>query len=278
MAESEANPVPAVLEVEDISVNRGKTPVLKNVAFSSHPGEVLSILGPNGAGKTTLLKAIAGLLPFTGRVTIDGTSVTELPGRVRARKLAFVPQHTLLRSALPVWKVVAQGRYAHLGGLSRPGPGDHAIITQALRKADVEQFSQRHFTSLSFGEQRRVLLARGLCTGAKILCLDEPTASLDIAHALSLHALLRELASEGHCVIVVMHNLDDALQHTDRTLLLKAGEQRYLGPAREVITQGPIEEVYGVRMQLQAGLRFALPPTSDLRPHGQYRQDGGAPR
>jgi len=249
---------PTALSVEHVVVKRGDKVVLHDVTFECNSGQVLSILGPNGAGKTTLLKVIAGLLPFTGRVRVFGTPLSSLDPRSRARQLAFVPQHTLLRAALPVRSVVAQGRYAHLGGFAQPRLADRQAIERAMAKTDVAQFAERAFTDLSFGEQRRVLLARGLCTGARILCLDEPTASLDIAHALSLHALLRELAQEGHCIVVVMHDLDDALLHTERALLLHRGKQVALGDSADVVAPSYVESVYGVRMQAEAGLRFSL--------------------
>ena len=249
---------PATLSVEQLSVRRGDKIVLDSVSFESSSKTILSILGPNGAGKTTLLKAIAGLLPFDGQVRLSGKPLSSFSPREKARQLAFVPQHTLLRSALPVRSVVAQGRYAHLGGLAQPRVEDREAIDLAMEKTDVAQFAERAFTDLSFGEQRRVLLARGLCTGASILCLDEPAASLDIAHALSLHALLGELAQEGHCIVVVMHDLDDALLHTNRALLLHHGHQVALGASSEVIAPSHVESVYGVRMQPDAGLRFTL--------------------
>lgn len=256
MAESR---VAAALCVRGATVLRDGNPVLQEVDVTAMSGQVLAILGPNGAGKTTLLKAIAGLLPFSGEVELFGKPLSELSPRARARQLAFVPQHSLLRSALPVRRVVAQGRYAHQSGFARPTAADMEAVQRAMAKADVARFADRPFTALSFGEQRRVLLARGLCTGAKVLCLDEPTASLDIAHALSLHGLLRELAQEGHCVVVVMHDLDDALLHTDRALLMSRGRAVAVGDSAAVICPHNVAEVYGVEMHAGAGLRFSLP-------------------
>lgn len=247
------------LRVTDLSVQRRKERVLHEVDFRASNGRVTAILGPNGAGKTTLLKAVAGLLEYEGQIYIAGTPAKELPARKRAQQLAFVPQHTLLNSALPVRQVVMQGRYPHLGSFARPGAGDTASVEQAMETVDVTRFAQRAFTSLSFGEQRRVLLARGLATGARILCLDEPTASLDIAHALTLYQLLRELARAGHCVVLVMHQLDEALTHTDDALLLAAGRCHAQGPTAEVITAQTVRQVYGVDVQERAGLRFRLP-------------------
>lgn len=246
------------LEVRELTVERRGQQILRDVDFHAKNGRVAAILGPNGAGKTTLLKAIAGLLPYRGQITIEGKVAETLPARERAQTMAFVPQHTLLHSALPVHQVVLQGRYPHLGHFRRPTTEDVELVQQAMDTVDVARFSQRPFTGLSFGEQRRVLLARGLSTGARILCLDEPTASLDIAHALSLYQLLRKLAARGHCVVLVMHQLDEALTHTDDALLLSEGRRRAHGATAEVITAANVREVYDVEMRSRAGLRFKL--------------------
>lgn len=246
------------LRVIGLSIARRGQEILREVDFQADSGRVTAILGPNGAGKTTLLKAIAGLLPYRGQIAIAGRPAEQLPARLRAQSLTFVPQHTSLNSALPVFQVVLQGRFPHLGSFRRPTAHDLNLVQQAMDTVDVTRFAQRPFTGLSFGEQRRVLLARGLATGARILCLDEPTASLDIAHALSLYRLIRRLAQEGHCVVLVMHQLDEALIHTDDALLLSAGRCRAQGPTGQVITAATVREVYHVEMQERAGLRFQL--------------------
>lgn len=246
------------LRARDLTVHRGRRPVLHGVAFEARHGELTAILGPNGAGKTTLLKACAGLVRFDGRVEIAGRSLESVPRDLRARMLAYVPQHSALESDLPVERVVAQGRYA-FGELGRPGARARLRVADAMDRTDVTHLASRPFTQLSFGERRRVLLARGLATGARILLLDEPTASLDVAHVLSLHALLRSLAHDGYCVAAVLHPLDEAARFCDRAALLVDGRVACHGPVNEVIAAGPVRAVYGVTMRSGGATAFDLP-------------------
>jgi iron complex transport system ATP-binding protein len=242
-----------------VRVRLGQHVVLHGVDLEAPHGEIIAILGPNGAGKSTLLRAACGLVPCEGSVQLDGLDVATMPARERAQRIAFVPQHSALRSALPVRDVVLQGRFAHRGPLATTRQADRAAVESALDKTDTARFAQRAFTQLSFGEQRRVLLARGLASGAHTLCLDEPTAALDVGHALRLHALLRELAQSGYAVALVLHSLEDALQHTDRALLLDRGRVVCAGSARDVIAEEHVRKVYGVEMRRGKALGFSLP-------------------
>ena len=136
----------------------------------------------------------------------------------------------------------------------------------ALAQAGASALRDRPFTALSYGEQRRVLIARALATGARVLLLDEPTAALDLEQSLRLLELLGQLASEGYAIVVVLHALDDAIRHTDRTLLLHEGRVDQLGVSREVLSPETIRRVYGVVTEESAGLRFSLP--TDARAPG----------
>jgi iron complex transport system ATP-binding protein len=248
------------LVATDIRVALGKRAVLHGVDLQARHGEVVAILGPNGAGKSTLLRAACGLLPCAGSVQLDGHDVATMSARERARQIAFVPQHSALRSALPVRDVVLQGRFAHRGPLSTTREVDRQAVESALQKTDTARFAERAFTKLSFGEQRRVLLARGLASGAHTLCLDEPTAALDVGHTLRLHALLSELAKSGYAVVLVLHSLEDALKHTDRALLLDRGHVVCAGATADVIAEEHVRSVYGVEMRREGALGFSLPP------------------
>jgi iron complex transport system ATP-binding protein len=241
-----------------VSVALGARRAISSVSFDADFCTVTAVLGPNGAGKTTLLRALAGIVPHEGRVELCGDAIGSLAARERSKRLAFVPQRSQLGSRLPVYTVVSHGRFAHRGGLSRLSHTDRQAIETAMRRADVVHLAAREFPELSHGEQRRVLLARALATQARVLLLDEPTASLDISHALSLFATLRALAEDGHCVVVVLHQLDDALRFTDRALLLHEGRQVAFGPSPEVITAANVERVYGVALIAGGALGFRL--------------------
>lgn len=248
-----------MIEARSIVVRRGATEALRGVDFDAAAGQVACILGPNGAGKSTLLEALAGLLAVdAGTVSIDGAPIGALSPRERARKVAYVPQRSELRSALKVETVVSHGRYAHSGGLGRPGDEDIAAIEDALRKADVLDLRGRRFDHLSAGEQRRVLIARALATEAPVVLLDEPTDALDVRHALQLHGLLTDLAADGLCVVVVLHGLDAARRHTTRATLLRGGEVVAAGPTRDVIRADHVRDVYGVALVEGDALGFRL--------------------
>ena len=246
----------ASLRADAVRVSLGGRPVLHDVDLEAHPGEVLALLGPNGAGKSTLLKALAGLVPYEGRVALGGVDLTDLSPRERAQRIAYVPQRSLLRSALSVTDVVALGRYAHVGGFGGLSKTDEEAVERALRTAHADVLKDRIFTQLSVGEQQRVLLARALASDAPILLLDEPTAALDVGEGMAVLALVRKLRERQHTIIVVLHDLADARSTTDRALLMKEGRVVERGETSAVVAPEPIRAVYGVRLIENARIGF----------------------
>lgn len=244
------------LRARGVSVRLGGRTVLRDVDLEAHPGEVLALLGPNGAGKSTLLKALAGLLPYQGRVEIGETEVASLSARKRAKRISYVPQRSLLRSALSVEEVVALGRYVHGGSFGGMSKFDKEAISHALETAHADTLRDRIFTQLSVGEQQRVLLARALASDAPILLLDEPTAALDVGEGMAVLRLIRKLAARKHTVVVVLHDLADARSTTDRALLLRDGCVAEQGDTQDVVSAGPIRAVYGVRLIENARIGF----------------------
>ncbi len=248
-----------MIEARELVVERDGRRVLDAVSFEATAGEVGCILGPNGAGKSTLLAAIAGLVPIaSGTVRFEGVALGAMTPRERARCVAYVPQQTELRSSLSVETVVSHGRYAHTGGLGRPGPKDLAAIERSMARTDVAGLRGRRFDRLSTGEQRRVLIARALATQAPAILLDEPTAALDVRHALELLALLGALARDGLAVVAVLHGLDAARRHAARATLLDRGRLVAAGPTAEVIDAERVRAVYGVELLEGAALGFRL--------------------
>jgi len=247
------------IDARDLVVSLGGRPVLHGVTLSARFGEVLAILGPNGAGKSTLLRTLAGLTAYTGTVLLEGTPLARLPADQRARSISFVPQQSPLDAALTVREVVALARYAHRGALGRTRADDARAVDEALAAADVHALADRHYGALSTGEQKRTLIARALCTGARTLLLDEPSGSLDIEHALRLFALLRTLAIEGRAIVLVLHQIEHALAFADRALLLREGTARALGPTVDVITAAHVRALYGVELVPGGAPGFRLP-------------------
>jgi iron complex transport system ATP-binding protein len=248
------------LEVQDVTVQFGARFAAADVSFTAASGAVTAILGPNGAGKTTLLRAIAGLIPYEGIIKVDGVDTRRLDLRARARHIGYVPQQSRLDAPLSAFDVVAQGRYAYQDGLSRRSAADRAAIEEALRRADAWAFATRSFVELSHGQRKRVLIARALATGARLVLFDEPTASLDIGHVLAFFRLVRELAAAGTSVVIVLHDLDEARRHCDAAVLLQSGRVAARGAVADVIAADPVREVYGVELVPDAALGFREVP------------------
>jgi len=238
---------PPALQARDVTVQRNGATLVARVSFKAEHGAVTGVLGPNGAGKTTLLRACLGLLPFDGKVYVEGRSLEDLDRMQRARTIAYVPQRSALSTSMPVRSVVAMGRYGHDPLAARLDAEDETAVDDALARMDIRHIAARDYLDCSGGEQRRVLLARALATQARVLVLDEPTENLDIRHRLELQALLRGLAAAGHAVVSVFHDLNEARACCDRGVLLDRGELASSGPIGEVLSSTVVERVFGVR-------------------------------
>ncbi len=246
------------LLVSGLTVRRGPCEVLQEVSFQAAAGQVTALVGPNGAGKSTLLKAVLGLLPAQGRIAFAGQDLGAMHAQARARLVAYVPQRSQLAAALPVRAAVAAARFSHHGWLGTPSATDRAAVDDALVAVDAVALAERTFSTLSAGEQQRVLVARALATGAPCVLMDEPTASLDVGHALTLLELTRRLASAGRCIVIVLHHLDDARRSADRIALLHRGRILAEGAPDAVLVEPILAEAFRVAPVQGGALGFRL--------------------
>ena len=223
----------------------GAVPAVNGVSLELGPGELVALVGPNGSGKSSLLALLAGWRrPEAGEVRLEGRPLAAFPPRERARRLAFLPQQVAPLYELTVAELVATGRYPWLGGVPSPGPGDPAV-RRALAAADLEPLADRPFGSLSGGERQRALVAATLAQEPRWLLLDEPTASLDLHHAVAIFRVLEASARDGLGVLVVTHDLNLAALFASRVVLLRGGRLEGLGPPEEVLTAESLRRAYG---------------------------------
>lgn len=235
------------LELHNAGLSLAGRWIVREVSLALTSGQLLVLAGPNGSGKSTLLRLLGGLWqPSAGRVQLDGQTLAKLPRRQLARQLAYTPQDTHLDFDFTVREVVAMGRHAHLGRFQLEGERDRAAIAAALQRADVTHLAERFVTELSGGERQRVLIARSLATEAPLILLDEPTANLDIAHALDVLALCRDLTREGKAIALALHDLNLALRFADAVALLNQGRLVASGPTATVLEPATIRAVFGV--------------------------------
>ena len=237
-----------LIEAEGVSVRLGRRPVLERVDLAAPAGCVLGLIGPNGAGKTTLLRLLARLHPpDEGALRLDGRPFGEVPRRVFARSVAYLPQLAVLQWPLAVERVVALGRLPHLGPWQRPGRRDLEAIQNAMEAADIGAFATRAVTTLSDGERARAMIARALAVEPRVLLADEPVAALDPGHQLQVMALLRRHAQKGGAVVVVLHELTLAARFCDRLVMLHEGRVLAEGAPQEVLREETLEEAFHIR-------------------------------
>jgi iron complex transport system ATP-binding protein len=208
-------------------------------------GEFVALLGPNGSGKSTLLRLLLGALtPAAGTVLFQGRAVRDWPRAALARRIGVVTQAEDIAFPLTVRELVAMGRYPHLGAWRREAAADRAAIQRALERCGLEQLAARSILELSGGERQRARLARALAQEPRTFVLDEPTASLDIAHEMQLFELLDALAADGATVLLVTHNINIAARYAARLVLLADGRVAAAGEPWEVLTREVLEPVY----------------------------------
>jgi len=235
-----------VLQVAGLSVWLGTRTIVDGITLDLLPGQLTVMVGPNGAGKTTLMRALAALLPSTGRITLAGRPLQAFSPRERARRIAYLPQGHVFHWPMSVAAVVALGRQPHIDVFAPLADDDRAAVSRALTATGVAPWADRAVTTLSGGERARVALARALATQAPILLADEPTMSLDPRHQLVVMELLAQAAHEGGAVLAVIHDLALAARYADRVVMMEQGRLVADGRPRDVLTPERIAAVFAV--------------------------------
>lgn len=235
------------LEARSLSVSIQGRELVSNASLHIAGGELVGLIGPNGAGKSTLLRAMLGIREKSaGAVTLNDSDFLAMPGRERARSVAFLPQERRVEWRLPAYDIVMLGRYPHQAGFGGPTPEDRAAVDRALDAVDGHGLRDRPVSVLSGGERTRVLLARALAVEAPILLVDEPIAALDPYHQLHVMEILRERAHNGAGVLAVIHDLTLAERFMDRLVLMNAGRIVAEGPPDSVLTAERLASVYRI--------------------------------
>jgi iron complex transport system ATP-binding protein len=237
----------ADLQLDRVGVTLAGRAIVRDVTLALRPGQLVALLGPNGAGKTTLLKAMAGLIPASGMVKLGGQPLAALGRRERARLLGYLPQGHQVHWPLSARDVVALGRLPHgLADPARLAPEHAAAVDAAMARTDTAGFGDQPVTTLSGGERARVMLARVLAGEPEILLADEPTASLDPRHQITVMNDLKAESRRGALVIAVTHDIALASRLADHIVLLHEGRLAAEGAPADVLSDARLAAVYGV--------------------------------
>jgi iron complex transport system ATP-binding protein len=196
-------------------------PLLQVDELSLEAGHWTALVGPNGAGKSTLMRALASAQHLG--IWLDGKPLNAWTTLERAQRVAWLPQTGASPGAsLTVQQLVMLGRVPWTGLLRGPDHADLASVENALQALGLDALAKRPFASLSGGEQQLVLIARVLATEAPVMLLDEPVSHLDAPHQRRLMNALRQRCERGACALVVLHDLNLALQ-ADAVLVVHEG-------------------------------------------------------
>ena len=232
------------IRTDDLHAMLGGTEILHGIDFTAGDRSLVGVIGPNGSGKSTLLKCIYRVLkPSEGAVVVDGQPRSEYRVRDSAKKIAVLAQHNFYNFEFTVQDVVLMGRAPHKRALERDSAADFKIVHEAMERVGVAPLRDRLFSTLSGGEQQRVLLARALAQQTPCLILDEPTNHLDIKYQLELLDLVRSL---DRTVIAAIHDLNIAAMYCDTIFVMQSGRIVAAGAPRDVLTRSLIRSVYEV--------------------------------
>ena len=243
---------PSGLAVDALSAGYGREDVLRRLSIPAlAAGEVTALLGPNGSGKSTLLKALAGLVrPREGRASLDGLDLTRLDHGERARHVVYLPQSLPAAVHLRVFEsvlVAAKASDAMAQSVDLPA------IDRLLERLGIAHLALHYLDALSGGQKQLVGLAQALIRHPRVLLLDEPLSALDLNYQFHVMRLLQQETREhGLISLIVLHDLNVALQHADRAVMIHEGALHGAGEPADVITPASLAAVYGVQARVEA--------------------------
>jgi branched-chain amino acid transport system permease protein len=246
-----------VVALSGLGKEYGGVHAVRDVDLEVRGGEVVGLIGPNGAGKTTLVNMISGLVPpSSGRATVLGVTVGRTPvHKVAAAGVSRTFQHSKLFNRLSALENVLVG--GHL--VSRPTflrrllwlpsarRDEQAALQQAarcLRRVGLADLAGARASALSYGDQRRLEIARALASDPSLLILDEPAAGMNHVEAAKLSALIRSLAADGLTILFIEHNVGMVLETCTRVVVLNFGEVIASGTPQEIAADPAVIEAY----------------------------------
>lgn len=250
------------MEVRDLSFSYGKNKVLKGISFTIEGGKITTIMGANGCGKSTLFNLMTkNLYPRKGNIFLHGRNIQNLGLKDFAKRVSIVHQYNSSADDITVERLVSFGRTPHMKMMQGRSDEDEKLIEWAMEVTNVEKYRDREVSRLSGGQRQRVWIAMALAQNTKILFLDEPTTYLDIRYQIEILELVKKLNEEyGITIIMVLHDINQAIHFSDRIIGLKDGQVAAQGSPAEVVTTECIRTLYGISLGVTIieGKKFVL--------------------
>ena len=233
------------MKLDGVLAGYGKKIVAGGVTLEIEKGKIITLIGPNGGGKSTLIKSISGSLKLIGgSVYIDDSDLDEMTAKEISRTLSVVTTERVKPVLMTCKDVVMSGRIPYTGALGVFGPEDEKETLRALELMNISHLSDVPFSDMSDGQKQRTLIARAIAQTPEYLIMDEPTSYMDIKHRLELLKVIKELAGTGITIVMSLHELELALEVSDRLLLVYDDGHVLVRTPEEVITQGLLKELF----------------------------------
>lgn len=238
-----------MIEIKNLYAGYREKEILHNVSMTFEQGKITALIGPNGCGKSTLLKTVVRIHSHSGgEILVNGISNEKWSSAELAKQVAFLPQSKKAPD-ISVLKMVLHGRFAYLNYPRKYRPQDYEIAKQALCWTGMEEWADEQVSHLSGGMQQKVYIAMALAQDADTILMDEPTTYLDIAHQLRVMDMARKLADQGKAVVMVLHDLSQALRTADYVYVLERGKNVQAGTPETVFESGKLQSIFGVQME-----------------------------
>ena len=239
-----------MLEFRHVNISCGTASILKDISVEFKQGEITTIIGPNGCGKTTLLQSLNGSSKVTsGSILLDDLDYLAMPLKERARRLSFLPQVRTIIPALPVRTLVEHGRFPYLGFARKKSARDIEVVEDAMRFTHVDNYATQYCDTLSGGIRQRAFFAMTLAQDCDYIVLVEPTTYLDIKGQRQFMDMVLSLKEQGKTIILVLHDLAQALQISDTLVIMQDRKIAATGTPEECLGQHIIEDVFDVHLK-----------------------------
>jgi iron complex transport system ATP-binding protein len=237
------------MEAKQIYFSYGKGSFMEDLSLKIEKGKITTIIGPNGSGKSTLLNLFANQFSLKGgEIILDGRLLSKMKTKEIAKNIAVVYQQNSMPNDITVYDLVSYGRAPYQTFLSSGDEDDDEVVDWALKSTKLIELKDKQVSELSGGERQRAWIALALAQKTEILYLDEPTTYLDIFYQYEILDLVRELNKTlGITLVMVLHDINQAIQYSDNVVIMKNGDIIYSGDVETGITTDMLEDVYGIK-------------------------------
>lgn len=240
------------VDAKKMEIGYGERVIVDDVSLTIDKKQITSIIGPNGSGKSTVLKAITRLLKYQkGQVLVDGRDLKSYKPKELSKRLGVLAQRHSAPADFRVKELVSYGRMPHQKAMAGLTAEDREIIEDCMKKTNTWHLRDKSIFECSGGESQRVWIATVLAQNPEILFLDEPTTYLDVSHQLEVMQLVKKLNREtGVGIVMVLHDLTQAMEISDKIIVIKDGKKYNEGTPSEVITTQMLKDVYNVDAEI----------------------------